>query len=203
MSQDDPPPLTSRDALRKLVSTESAASHGAPPPPLSEAGGAVPRPPASTGRHSRGPSYGGASESTALDPAASIMADLEMHQQCSPAEIRSAQHISTSLASRNPTKNLLCQPPTVQSIPYYHQSGVALLTLCVNMVCFSGALHMVRPKVGEPSPSLFVLCIRQSHCRLLDRAAYAFPQSIPCQSMVSGFCPKAGRRRQQRATLLT
>ena len=125
MSQDDPPPLTSRDAVRKLVSTESSASHGVPSP--SEAGGAVPRPPASSGRHSRGPSHGGASEGTALDPASSILAELELHQQCSPAEIRGAQRISTSLASRNPTKNLLCQPPTVQSILYYHQSGVLAL----------------------------------------------------------------------------
>ena len=54
---------------------------------------------------------------------ASALAELELQQQGSLAEIRSAQRISMSLASRNPTKNLLCQPPTVQSIPYYHKSG--------------------------------------------------------------------------------
>ena len=59
----------------------------------------------------------------ALDSATPLLTELELQQQGGSVEIRSAQRISMSLASRNPTKNLLCQPPTVQSIPYYHTSG--------------------------------------------------------------------------------
>ena len=62
-------------------------------------------------------------ETMAQEPAPSLLTELELQQQGSAIELRSAQRISMSLASRNPTKNLLCQPPTVQSIPYYHTSG--------------------------------------------------------------------------------
>ena len=50
-SQDDLPGLPSRDAVRKLVSVDSAGSHAAPPSESSQAAQA------STGRHSRGPSH--------------------------------------------------------------------------------------------------------------------------------------------------
>ena len=66
----------------------------------------------------------------ALDPATPLLTELELQQQGGSVELRSAQRISMSLASRNPTKNLLCQPPTVQSIPYYHTSGAVTLNCC-------------------------------------------------------------------------